>query len=200
MFVSISRTDEDFEPIINNKKLEKMKKLLVLLACVAGFASCGVRLIPESVNTIDRAPLADLNLQRSDYEILNTITAEASVICHNISKSKRMIKDLNGEFSVKWKKPKLFHSRGTSAWVCKNFQGVLRTGALYDLPAKTADHADPLDMAQRLALYRVINLAQQQGADAIIEPSYKVDIAQSGKAVTYKATVVAKIIKIKTNR
>lgn len=178
-----------------------MKKLLVLLACV-GFVSCGVRLIPESVNTIDRAPLADLNLQRSDYEILNTITADATVVSRDISKKKRQFSDINGEFSVKWqKKMRGPFSRKAPVWVCKDFEGILRTGALYDLPAETADHADPLDMAQRLALYRVINLAQQEGADAIVEPSYTVGIEQTGRRqVTYKATVTAKIIKLKTDR
>lgn len=176
-----------------------MKKLFVLLACAVGFASCGVQLIPESVNTIDRAPLADLNLQRSDYEILNTITAEAAVVSRDISKKKREFSDINGEFSVKWQKKGF--SRKSTGWVCKDFQGILRTGALYDLPAQTADHADPLDMAQRLALYRVINLAQQEGADAIVEPSYTVGLEQTGRRqVVYKATVTAKIIKLKTDK
>lgn len=179
-----------------------MKKLFVLLACAVGFASCGVRLIPESVNTIDRASLADLNLQRSDYEILNTITADATVVSRDISKKKREISDINGEFSVKWqKKMRGPFSRKAPVWLCKDFQGVLRTGALYDLPAQTADHTDPMDMVQRLALYRVINLAQQEGADAIVEPSYTVGIEQTGRRqVVYKATVTAKIIKLKTDR
>lgn len=179
-----------------------MKKLFVLLACAVGFASCGVQLISESVNTIDRAPLADLNLQRSDYEILNTITAEATVVSRDISKKKREFSDINGEFSVKWKKQMRGpFSRKAPVWVCKDFQGILRTGALYDLPAQTADHADPLDMVQRLALYRVINLAQQDGADAIVEPSYTVSLEQTGRRqIAYKATVTAKIIKLKTDR
>ncbi len=179
-----------------------MKKLFVLLACAFGFASCGVQLISESVNTINRAALADLNLDREDYEVLNTLTADATVVNRDISKKKREISDINGEFSVKWKKMmKGPFSRKAPIWICKDFQGILCTGALYDLPAKTADHADPLDMAQRLALYRLINQAQQEGADAILEPAYTIALEQTGRRqVVYKATVTAKIIKLKTDR
>lgn len=178
-----------------------MKKLFVALVCAFGFASCGVQtqLIPESVNTINRAQLSDLNLDREDYEVLNALTADATVVRRDISDTKREISDINGEFTVKWEKIK--GVRKTPVWVCKDFQGILHTGALCDLPAQTADHADPLDMAQRLALYRLINQAQQEGADAILEPSYTVALEQTGRReVVYKATVTAKIIKIKANR
>lgn len=178
-----------------------MKKLFVALVCAFSLASCGVRLIPESVNTINRAQLSDLNLERKDYEVLNTLTADATVVCRDISAKKREISDMNGEFSVKWKKMIKGVFRKSPIWICKDFQGILRTGALYDLPANTANHADPLDMAQRLALYRLINQAQQEGADAILEPAYTIALEQTGRRqVVYKATVTAKIIKIKTDR
>ncbi len=181
-----------------------MKKLFAALFCAFSLASCGVqqpRLIPESVNTINRAQLSDLNLEREDYEVLNTLTADATVVCHDISDTKREISDINGEFIVKWEKGSSFRKSKSSAWVCRDFQGILCTGALSNLPAQTADHADPLDMAQRLALYRLINQAQLEGADAILEPTYAIALEQTDRRkVVYKATVTAKIIKIKTNR
>ena len=144
--------------------------------------------------------MSDLNFDREDYEVLNTITAEATVVSREISKSKREISDINGEFSVRWKRAKLSTCRGP-VWFCKNFEGILRTGALDNLPAQTADHSDPSDMALRLALYRLINQAQQQGADAIIEPAYTIGVEQTGiRQVVYKTTVTAKIVKIKTDR
>lgn len=177
-----------------------MKKIFVLLACAVGFASCSVQHMPQSVNTIDRAPLADLNLRRSDYEILNTITAEAAVACRKISWRKYAISDINDEFSMKWKRRNFFFRKSPN-WVCKNFQGILKTGASYDFPPQTADCRDPRDVVQRLALYRVINLAQQEGADAIVEPSYTMGVEQTGRRqFVYKATVTAKIIKLKTDR
>lgn len=180
-----------------------MKKLFVLLACAFGFSSCGVQLISESVNTINRAPLADLNLDREDYEVLNTLTAEASVVDRTISKKKRQISDINGEFSVEWQQKMigLFPRAKNLRWVCKDFQGILRTGALSDLPYETADHANAYDMVRRLALYRLINQALQEGADAIVEPAYTVSFEQtSRREIVYKATVTAKIIKLKTDR
>lgn len=182
-----------------------MKKLFVLLFCTVAFASCSV-LIPESVNTINRAALSDLNLDREDYEVLNTVTAEATVVSRNISKKKRQISDINGDFSVKWKKKLIgggvfARIKNKPEWVCKDFQGILRTGALVNLPAHTANHADPQDLVERLALYRLINAAQQEGADAIVEPAYTISAEQTGRRqVVYKATVAAKIIKLKTDR
>ena len=183
-----------------------MKKLLVLLAASALFASCGVQqLIPESVNTINRAQLSDLNLTRKDYTVLATISAEATVISRESSQSKiREISDPSGDFSVKWKLKGLKGSdkkKKGSAWVCTDFQGILRTGALANLPSTTADHADPVDMVEKLALYRLINQAHQEGADAIVEPNYTISAEQNGpRQITYRATVTAKIIKLKTDR
>ena len=176
-----------------------MKKSLILLCCLVGLVSCGVqRIIPESVNTINRAQLADLNLERGDYEILNTVTAEASVICTDGAK-KRRIASPDGDFSVTWEAPKLRKKRTT--WSCTDFKGILRTGALADMPEETVDHADPLKLVRSLALYRAIGLARQEGADAIVEPNYTVSLEQTDRCtLAYKATVTAKVIKLKMDR
>ncbi len=59
-----------------------MEKLLLLGLCGAALASCSTTkrvIVPQAINTVNTAPLIDLNLERGDYEILNTVTAEAVV-------------------------------------------------------------------------------------------------------------------------
>ncbi len=52
-----------------------------------------------------------------------------------------------------------------------------------------------------MALYRLVNLAREYGADAVIEPTISTNVEQTGtRSITYKSTVTAKIIKLKTDR
>ena len=57
-----------------------MKKIFILLLCSGLLVSCASSyrtIIPRAVNTVNTAPLADLNLTRGDYEVLNTVSSEA---------------------------------------------------------------------------------------------------------------------------
>ena len=172
-----------------------MKKILVLLASVALFASCGVRtILPRAVNTINTAPLGDLNLQRGDYEILNTITAEASIIFTELKNGGMKIADQNNEFVVS-----VINKKFGSEY---KYDGVLKLGYLQnDYANEPATQLQPEVVARRLAIYRAINVAKEYGADALIEPTIATNVEQVGKKqILYKTTVTAKIIKLKTNR
>ena len=63
----------------------------------------------------------------------------------------------------------------------------------------TTDIIQPEDVARRLAIYRLINMAQLDGSDGLIEPVIATSLEQSGKQVVFKTTVTAKTIKIKTD-
>lgn len=175
-----------------------MKKLLVLAVCAVSLASCGsVKqvIMPRAVNTIGAAPLSDLNLERSDYEILNTITAEAVVLySYDKEGGKSQIVDSDGEFSMQF-------STGKFGLVCKH-NGILKLGYLQnDYRDATTDVTHPEDVVRRVALYRLVNLAREYGADAVIEPTISTNVEQTGtRRITYKSTVSAKIIKLKTDR
>lgn len=175
-----------------------MKKLFALLFCAAALASCSPAkrvIMPRAVNTVNTAPLADLNLERKDYEVLNTISAEAMV---NYSYDKRGAKtqiiDRDGEFSMKF-------TTGKFGIVCKH-NGILKLGYLQnDYQGTTTDITQPEEVVRRLAIYRLVNIAREYGADAIIEPTVSTNVEQTGKnLITYKSTVTAKIIKLKTDR
>ena len=63
-----------------------------------------------------------------------------------------------------------------------------------------ADEIKPEFMARCIATYRLINACKIAGGDGLIEPIISTSIEQSGiRSVTYKTTVSAKIIKLKTD-
>ncbi len=175
-----------------------MKKLLLLALCCAAFASCSPvkhAIVPRAINTVNTAPLADLNLEREDYEILNTVTAEAMVdYTYNKDNTKSEIEDRSGEFSLKF-------STGKFGFECKH-RGILKLGYLQnDYQGTTTDITQPEEVVRRLAIYRLINVAHEYGADALVEPTVSTNVEQTGEhTITYKSTATAKIIKLKTDR
>ncbi len=171
-----------------------MKKFIfVSLFAAICLTSCGPtkKMIPRAVNTINTASLEVLNLERNDYEILNTITAEASIVFRQKSDSYEIESPDDG-FSVKY-------TYGKMGWDCK-FSGIFRVGYLSgDAPFASAA-LSPEEVARGLAIYRVINIAKQEGADAVIAPTVATNVEQVGKKdVVYKSTVTAKLVKLKTN-
>lgn len=172
-----------------------MKKVLFITLAVLLLTSCGVQrkmVIPKALSTVNTAGFAELNLDREDYEILNTVTATAVVSSvHNGNIIK--LQEENDEFTLRFV-PNKFGS-----YDC-NYSGVVRMGYLsndYNYNPEDLFYAD--ELARRLAIYRMINIAQQNGADGVIEPTISISVEQMGKAVMMKATVVAKIIKLKTD-
>ncbi len=178
-----------------------MKKILSLLIPVVLFASCAApRIMPRAVNTINTAPLGDLNLRRGDYEILNTITAEATVVARKTKKEIRVYEQ-NNEFSLGVK----FGMKSARFGAPDGeFTGIVKLGYFandYNAADLRQLVLDPESVARRLAIYRAINIAKEHGADAFVEPTISTNIEQVNKhEVVYKTTVTAKIVKLKTDR
>lgn len=173
-----------------------MKKFfeVIIIVVVAGLlSSCGTTsvIVPKAVNTVSTASFVDLNLERDDYEILNTLSATA-VVEAVYSPNSMKVSDPDGEFSLNY-------VHGKSGWVCYH-KGVVRLGYLSnDYNYDPSEVMSPEDVARRLAMYRIINMAKQNGADGIIEPTVSTNVEQNGKTIVLKSTVEAKIIKLKTN-
>lgn len=169
-------------------------------------SSCSPRLMPpKAVNTISSISFFDLRLERDEYEIMNTITAEATVEYEytrkSIEISGRDPSNPNSLFSLKYKKdPK------TNRYDLESFMGVMRFGYLDNDEINDGNIVYYPDIvARRLAIYRIINLAKEMGADGIIEPLISTNYEQTkpffsfnGKIV-YKTTITGKPIRIKTN-
>ena len=172
-----------------------MKKLVYIAVTLIGLTSCGVQsvIIPKATNTVSTASFKDLNLARADYEILNTITAEAVIISEEKSNKNGQnltLTEENNEFELKFYDDRIEH------------KGIVRLGYLASDYTYDPDELRSAEsLARRLAIYRLINIAQQNGADGIIEPTVSTAFEQVGnKTIRLKTTAVAKIIKLTPNK
>lgn len=176
-----------------------MKKTIFLAAiCGFFFSACNslqtaTSVIPEAVNTIHATSFDELNLNRGDYTILNTITAEA-IVYYKESRSEIEIEEANQEFEVKH----VLNNAGNQI----KYSGILRIGYLANdyHNQKPVKLTSPSDIARGFATYRLINMAQQEGADGIVEPTISTNIEQQGKTIIYRTIIRAKIIKLKADR
>ncbi|MDE5612586.1 MAG: hypothetical protein K2I90_11290 [Odoribacter sp.] len=171
-----------------------MKKFIFILGLIAiCFSSCSRKMLPRATNSINTASLDVLNLERKDYEILNTITAEASVIYH-LSSNSFEIRIPDDDFSCEGN-----FFKGTTP-IIKSFTGTFKSGNLSGTAYPSATMITPEITSKELALYRIINIAKQEGADAVIAPTISMNIEQVSKRETiYKTIVTAKLVKFKTN-
>lgn len=177
-----------------------MKKCLFIISVsLLLLTSCNTQrptIIPKTVNTVSTATFKDLNLNRADYEVLNTITAEATVV-YNISRNKQhvVIKGVDDDFELDYK----FQIK-KQKWDCF-YTGILKLGYLSnDYTSEDTWLYSPEVVARRMAIYRAINESRFQGADGLIEPTISTNVEQMGRDIVYKSTVTAKAIKIKVKK
>ena len=179
-----------------------MKKIIqtIIAVLVLGFvmSSCKALekslVIPTAMSSVSKVVvLKDLNMERNDYQIINTETAEAVVYYENYKSGKKFeISESNGEYSLEFTENKVGNYD-------IRYSGIVKYGCL-SADDKGIDYAHPrvADFARGLAAYRLINSVQDQGADGIIEPIISVKVGQDGRRVVFTATISAKLIKIKT--
>lgn len=168
--------------------------VVVIAAALA--VSCGTtrQIVPMAVNTVKSVGFDEMNLQRADYEIINTLTQTAVIHCRMTSKE-MIIRDQEGEFELPFERNKL----GQMTLNIRKMQGFAKLGFLSNDYALGTDWCTPENIARRLAVYRLINQAQEYGADGVIEPVISTNMEQSGKAVIFKTTVTAKAIRLKVD-
>lgn len=171
-----------------------MKKFIFILGvAVICFSSCSRKMLPRATNSINTASLEVLNLERKDYEILNTVTAEASVVYRLYSK-RFEITIPDDDFSCEGT-----FFKGTNP-IITGFAGTFKSGNLSGVAYPSAGMITPETTSKELALYRIINIAKQEGADAVIAPTISMNVEQvSKREIIYKTTVTAKLVKFKTN-
>ena len=170
-----------------------MKKFflsVVILSSVIILSSCySSHFLPQATNSAGSVAFGELNLNRSEYLVYNTITETASVV-YDVDDNK--VREINNEFSYEFEYDK------TGKLVLDDVEGVLRLGSLSNAASNTYDPTNVGDITRRLAIFRLNNSAKEAGADYIIEPIVSMDIKQSGKhEITYTATASAKLVKIK---
>lgn len=170
-----------------------MKKVflsVIILGSIILLSSCySSHFLPQATNSAGSVAFGELNLNRSEYLVYNTITETASVV-YDVDDNK--VREINNEFSYEFGYDK------TGNIVLDDVEGVLRLGSLSNAASNTYNPTNVGDITRRLAIFRLNNSAKEAGADYIIEPIVSMDIKQSGKReITYTATATAKLVKIK---
>ena len=159
--------------------------IIVILLC-----SCySSNFLPQATNSAGSVAFGELNLNRSEYLIYNTIT-ETATVSYDVEDNK--VTEINNEFSYKFEYDK------TGKIVLDDVKGVLRLGSLSNFASNAYDPTEVGDITRRLAIFRLNNSAKEAGADYIIEPIVSMDIKESGRhTFTFTATASAKLVKIK---
>ncbi len=174
----------------------KKSHCILIGACIILLSSCHApsTIIPKAINTVNSVPLNELNLERKDYNILKTITAEAVVMYYEGSQ-KVSITEVNNEFSLTW-----MLDRKTQQWYLASSRGIAKFGFLSNDYGSTFMSNNPEYVARNLAIYRLINACKVLGGDGVIEPMISTNVEQAGKDIILKTTASAKIIKLKTDK
>ena len=161
-------------------------------------SSCGVKqplsVIPRAVNTVSTVTFRDLNLKTGDYDLINTVTSDATISVEYKS-DKITVRCEDDDFSLVYKLV-------NGAWIVDKYTGVARFGYLAnDDKYMTTSLYSPEDIVRRLAIYRLINNVQQHGADGLIEPTVSTNVAQTGKNnVTFTTHAEGKLIRLKAKK
>ena len=160
-------------------------------------SSCSIQkthVIPTAISSVSKTVyIEELNLTKNDYQIINTETAEAVIIYEENRGGDFEIKEQNDEFSLEFEKDDKTQTFDIE------YSGVVKCGYL-SANDRGIDYANPhpADFARGLAIYRLINSVQEQGADGIIEPIITMKVGQDGRKIVFTTTISAKLIKIKT--
>lgn len=183
-------------------KLSLLPKIMlpcVLLCMALNLDAQGKsNLIPTTaVSNMPTVTIKDVGLERKDFVILKSISASAVVNSDN-KRSGRTIYEENGEFKLVYDIVRYDGVRYLEYDTC---EGVIRLGYLgstniynsdsYFIPAE--------EIVRRLALYRLISLAKEYGADALFEPTITTSATSEKKTLRYKSEATAKLIKIINN-
>ncbi len=179
------------------KKFKFYHTIIIALVAIT-LASCGsgkkvTYIVPNAINTVNSVSLNELNLTGGDYQILNTITSEATITA-TIKKNNATIWEVGNEFFLHYK------DFGFGLKL-DSYSGVVRLGYLSNMYSRTNfEDFNPEEIAIRLASYRAINIAQQHGTDGLIEPIISTKAEQIGENITFQTTVTAKLVKLKTSK
>lgn len=185
---------------------EKMKKnnvfFMAVIFCTMLLASCAAprTYTPYALSTVSSVSLPALqhSLERKDYEILDTIKAEA-VVTVRAGRHLEVRAD-SGEFNNICQ----FSDNGQLIYNIQKSEGTVRAGFIEGLNLPAIDLCDGSSMASNLAAYRLINEVKATDADGIVAPSLYVTADETGKGffsrtVTYKVVISAKLIKLNSN-
>ena len=168
------------------------------MLCTAGKLNAQSGLIPTTaISNMPVVTFSDLNSNRNIYTILNYIKTTAAVSSDN-QKSKRTIYEENGEFKLVYDIEKI---NGKRYLEYKDCEGIIRLGYIggSNIYNSESNYIPAEEIVRRLALYRLISLAKEYGADALFEPTITTTATSEKKLIMYRTEATAKLIKIINN-
>lgn len=180
-----------------------MKKVTLITITLAGLmfataCSSSRSLMPTAVNTVKSTSFNELNLTSNDYDILDRIEAQSTIFA-KIDNNSYTVYDEENTF-------RLLFSKNKDEVTLEKYEGVMRAGYLSrDYAAINLKQPQPEEIARRVAIYRLINLVQEQGGDGIIEPVIATNVEETKSSwnsttIAYRTTVSGKIVKLKTSK
>ena len=178
-----------------------MKKgfvIVIALLSLILITSCSSSrsLIPKAVNTVKTVSFKELNLTNKDYSILDRVEVSATILV-DISPNSYTIHDEANSF-------RLLYTKNKDQINLTAYEGVIRAGYLAQ-DYQTVDLQSPEDLVRRLAIYRLINLVQEQAGDGIIEPIISTNIEEkktswNNSTIILNTTVSGKVVVLKTSK
>ena len=173
----------------------KILSLISAAFLLVGISSCNNTknlIVPHSVSTAEAVPAQALNLKKGDYDIMASVSTNASVTV-KYSGNSMVITSGDGDFSYHFSFDK------KSGWTLNKFNGTANFGYLLPEGTGFTDMPEAEEFARRVAIARLIEEVKDYGADGVLEPIVTTRASNSGnRTVEYQANVTAKIIKIHT--
>lgn len=158
--------------------------------------SCGggtkYLVVPHSVSTASSVSVNDLGLEKGQYDVLNSITETASVICE-YKGSEIKITSGDGDFQYVF-------VLGKEGWTLKKCSGAASLGYFSsDYQSKETSVPNGEEFARRVAMARIIRAAKDYQADGVVEPVVISHVSNlGGNKIEISSTVTAKLIVIKS--
>ena len=190
------------EMTIKKNEMKSGLLLRIMLPCIFLCMALDIdaqsNLIPTTaISNMPTVTIKDMNLERNDFVILKSVSASAVVKSDN-KRSGRTIYEENGEFKLVYD---IIRDDGVRYLEYDTCEGVIRLGYLGNTNIYNSDSyfIPAEEIVRRLALYRLISLAKEYGADALFEPTITTSATSEKKTLIYKSEATAKLIKIINN-
>lgn len=190
------------EMTIKKNEMKSGLLLRIMLPCIFLCMALDIdaqsNLIPTTaISNMPTVTIKDMNLERNDFVILKSVSASAVVKSDN-KRSGRTIYEENGEFKLVYD---IIRDDGVRYLEYDTCEGVIRLGYLGNTNIYSSDSyfIPAEEIVRRLALYRLISLAKEYGADALFEPTITTSATSEKKTLIYKSEATAKLIKIINN-
>ena len=147
---------------------------------------------PIATNTINALQFSELNLNSGDFSILDVVT-ESSIIVLEQTKKERIITCEDEDFRLVFKYVK---EENKKVLKLEEWSGIIKLGYLKNEIEKLSVPYNAAEIGRRLAIYRLINVASQSGADGILEPIVSMNMASNGGKIYFKTNVTGRLIRL----